>query len=73
MIKFVLTLGNVADNNAAVLTEILGGLQGQCFGDRVYLTKLFAQFYEQALQLGTKLQRRMKNTLMKLSDELKLR
>jgi hypothetical protein len=35
LINFVLTPGNVADNNGAVLTETLDGLQGQCFGDRV--------------------------------------
>jgi hypothetical protein len=73
LINFMLTPGNVADNNGAVLTETLDGLRGQCFGDRGYLTKLFAQFYEQGLQLVTKLRRRMKNTLMKLSDKLKLR
>lgn len=73
LVNFVLTPGNVADNNAGVLTEALEGLQGQCVGDRGYLTKLFAQFYAQGLQLITKLRRRMKNILMPLSDRLKLR
>jgi hypothetical protein len=57
LVNFVLTPGNVADNNAAVLEEVLGGLQGQCIGDRGYLTKLFAEFYQRGLQLITKLRR----------------
>ena len=73
LINFLLTPGNVADNNAGVLTELLTDLQGQCFGDRGYLTKLFSQFYEQGLQIVTKLRRKMKNTLMRLSDKLNLR
>lgn len=73
MVNFVLTSGNVADNNNLVLSELLTGLQGQCFGDRGYLTTLFAQFYEQGLQIVTKLRRKMKNSLMVLGDKLKLR
>jgi hypothetical protein len=38
LVNFVLTPGNVADNNAGVLAEALEGLQGQCLGDRGYLT-----------------------------------
>lgn len=73
LVNFVITPGNVADNNGALLTELLAGLKGQCFGDRGYLTKLFASFYEQGLQIVTKLRRRMKNVLMPLSDKLNLR
>ncbi len=73
LVNFVLTSGNVADNNGSVLTELLANLQGQCFADRGYLTTLFSQFYEQGLQIVTKLRRRMKNTLMVLGDKLKLR
>ena len=43
---------------------------GRRFG---YLTKLFATFYEQGLQIVTKLRRRMRNVLMPLSDKLNLR
>lgn len=73
LVNFVLTAGNVADNNGAVLEEALDGLQGQYLGDWGYLTKLFATFYERGLQLITKLRRKMKNVLMPLSDKLKLR
>jgi hypothetical protein len=73
LVNFVLTAGNVADNNPGVLHEALGGLTGQCFGDRGYLTRLFAEFYQQGLQLVTKLRKGMKNTLVRLSDSLNLR
>lgn len=73
LVHFVLTPGNVADNNAGLLTELLADLKGQCFGDRGYLTKLFATFYEQGLQIITKPRGRMKNVLMPLADRLNMR
>ena len=73
LVNFVLTPGNVADNNGTMLTELLADLKGQCFGDRGYLTKLFATFYAQGLQIVTELRRRMKNVLMPLGDKLNLR
>lgn len=73
LVNFVLTPGNVADNNAGLLTELLADLQGKCFGDRGYLTKLFAQFYQQGLQIVTKLRGKMKNALMPLGDKVGLR
>jgi len=72
MVNFLLTAGNVADNNAWVLNELVDNLQGQCFGDRAYLTKLFSDFYQRGLELITKISRKMKNTLMRLQDKLKL-
>ena len=73
LVNFVLTPGNVADNNGGLLTELLVDLKGPCFGDRGYLTKLFATFYEQGLQIVTKLRGRMKNVLIPLADKLNLR
>lgn len=73
LVNFVLTPGNVADNNASLLTTLLADLQGKCFGDRGYLTKLFAAFYRQGLHIITKLRRKMKNALMPLGDKLGLR
>ena len=43
---------------------------GRRFG---YLAKLFATFYEQGLQIVTKLRRRMKNVPMPSGDKLNLR
>lgn len=73
LINFMLTQANVADNNAHVLTHLLDNLKGQCFGDRGYLSSLFSQFYQNGLQIVTKLRRKMKNMLMPLGDKLKLR
>jgi hypothetical protein len=73
LVNFVITPGNVADNNGSLLIELLEGLKGQCFGDRGYLTGLFAEFYQAGLQIVTKVRRKMKNVLMPLADKLNLR
>lgn len=73
LVNFAITPGNVADNNGSLLTELLGGLKGQCFGDRGYLTGLFAEFYQAGLHIVTKVRRKMKNVLMPLADKLNLR
>lgn len=78
LVNFCITPGNVADNNGGLLTELLSGLKGQCFGDRGYLSKLFAEFYQQGLHIVTagrprKIRRKMKNVLMPLADKLNLR
>lgn len=72
-VNFVLTPGNVADNNSSLLRYLLTDLQGHCFGDRGYLTRLFAEFYQNGLHIVTKLRRGMRNVLMPLSDKLNLR
>lgn len=71
--NLVITPGNVADHSGGLLTELLAGLKGQCFGDRGYLSKLFAEFYQQGLHIVTKIRRKMKNVLMPLADKLNLR
>jgi len=73
LINFVFTPGNVADNNQGVLRYLFEGLKGKCFGDRGYMTALFEEFYQQGLQLITKLRANMKNKLLLLEDKLKLR
>ena len=73
LVNFVLTPANVADNNGPLLRRLLTDLQGQCFGDRGYLTRLFAEFYQNGLPIVTKLRGGMKNTLMPLWDKLNLR
>lgn len=73
LIDFLFTQGNVADNNHEVLRKLLGGLKGQCFGDKGYLTTLFEEFYQQGLQLVTKVRSKMKNRLIPLAQYLKLR
>lgn len=73
VINFLFTQGNVADNNHEVLRKLLNSLKGECFGDKGYLSSLFEEFYEQGLQLVTKVRNKMKNRLISLSQYLKLR
>lgn len=73
MINFLITPANVADNNRQVLETLLEGLQGECYGDKGYLSKLFEQFYHQGLQLITKIKSNMKNQLLPLSQKMRLK
>jgi hypothetical protein len=69
----LLTPGNLADNKEEVLKTLLADLQGQCYGHRGYLTKLFEFFYEKGLTLLTKIKRNMKNVLVKMDQKIKPR
>jgi len=73
IMNFLLTAGNVADNNEEVLKTLLVDLKGECYGDRGYLTKLFEYFYEKGLRLVTKIKSNMKNVLVKMNQKIKLR
>ena len=73
IIRFLLTPGNVADNNQKVLKYLLDDLQGRCFGDAGYLTKCFEHFFKQGLKLVCKVRSNMKNCLMDLQDKLLLK
>lgn len=64
IISFDLTAGNVADNNQDLLKKLLHDLEGCCVGDKGYLSKLFAFFYENGLHLLTKPRKNMKNKLV---------
>lgn len=61
---FDFTAGNVADNNQELLKKLLHGLHGCCVGDKGYLSKLFAFFYENKLHLLTKPRKNMKNRVV---------
>lgn len=73
IINFIITPGNITDNNDKALHTLLGGCQGKCYADKGYLTKLFEELYEQGLHLITKLRKNMKNKLLLLSDKIKLK
>ena len=73
IVNFLLTPANVADNNHAVLHTLLDGLTGECYGDKGYMSRLFDHFYQQGLQIVTKLKSRMKNQLMRLNHKLRLK
>lgn len=73
IMNFLITPANVADNNEQLLKQLLHGLQGECYGDRGYLTKLFEHFYLQGLHLITRIRGNMKSQLLKMDHQLKLR
>lgn len=60
IVSFELTPGNVADNNQELLKRLFDKLDGVCVGDKGYLSKLFAFFYENGLHLVTKPKKNMK-------------
>lgn len=64
IISFDLTPGNVADNNQGLLKKLFDKLEGCIVGDKGYLSKLFAFFYEHGLHLLTKPRKNMKNKLL---------
>jgi hypothetical protein len=70
IVNFMITTGNVQDNNPEVLTHLFDQLQGHCFGDKGYITKLFEQLYAKGLKVVTKIRSNMKNKLMDLTDRL---
>ena len=73
IMNFMVTPGNVADNNEEVLKTMLVNLKGECYADRGYLTKLFEYFYNQGLLIVTKIKSNMKNVLIKMDQKVKLR
>jgi len=58
--SFLLTPGNVADNNKGVLRYLLSPLKGTCVGDKGYFTSLFGWFYENGLELVKRPKKNMK-------------
>ncbi len=68
IINWTITPGNVADNNAALLQQLLQGLTGICIGDKGYYTSLFEWFYQQQLHLLVRPKRNMKKHLPSLID-----
>lgn len=72
LVRFLITPANVADNNPKVLSFLLSGLKGKCYGDKGYLTCLLEQLLEEGLHLVTKVRRNMKNMLLSLQDKVNL-
>jgi hypothetical protein len=53
--NFMLTPGNVADNNHDVLRYLLENMQGKVYGDKGYLSKLKAELLDKGVDLIAKL------------------
>jgi hypothetical protein len=71
IVTWMLTPGNVDDRKP--VPTLVHGLFGKIYGDRGYLScSLFAQLYDQGVQLITKIKTNMKNKLMDTFDKLVL-
>lgn len=67
-----LTPGNVDDRTP--VPDLVSGLTGKLFGDKGYISaKLFAELWDQGLQLVTSIRRNMKNRLQDVVDKILLR
>jgi hypothetical protein len=72
--SFMLTPGNVADNNAKLGAKLCRQLHGKLYGDRGYISKdLFEKLWQQGVHLITGIKKNMKNKLLPLWDKLMLR
>lgn len=73
IVRFQITPANVADNNKELLKKLFTNLKGKVVGDKGYLTKFFAEFYEQGVHIITKIRSNMKSKLMDMHDKLLLK
>jgi hypothetical protein len=72
--SFMLTPGNVADNNPKLGAKLCRSLSGKLYGDRGYISKdLFETLWRQGIQLITGIRKNTKNRLLPLWDKLMLR
>jgi hypothetical protein len=72
--SFLLTPGNVADNNPHLGSKLCQKLHGKLYGDRGYISAdLFLALWQQGVHLVTGIRRNMKNRLLPLWDKLMLR
>lgn len=73
IISFMLTPGNVADNNTSVVTKLARKCFGKLWGDRGYISKkLFDALFAKGIKLITKLKKKMKIQIMEIEDRLGL-
>jgi hypothetical protein len=74
IISFLLTPGNVPDNNQPLMHRLTRRLNGTLFADRGYIShELFLSLLRKGTRLITGIRRNMKNCLMPLWDKLMLR
>jgi Transposase DDE domain len=69
IVNWTITPGNVADNNPALLQQLLRGLTGICLADKGYYTRLFEWFYQHKLHLVLKPKKNMKKDFPCLIDQ----
>lgn len=72
VMNFTFTPGNIADAKPEILRHIFLKVKGVCYGDKGYLSKIFAELYQQGLKLVTKIRKNMKNKLMPIEEKYQL-
>lgn len=72
IMSFSLTAANVMDNAKGVLDQLFKYIRGKCFGDKGYISKYFDQYYQNGLQLITRIRKNMKNKPMDWCDKMML-
>lgn len=74
IISFLLTPGNVPDNNQIMMVRLTKRLSGKLYGDRGYVShELFLALLQKGIHLVTGIRRNMKSYLLPLWDKLMLR
>lgn len=74
IISFVLSSGNVSDQDIKICKNLTKHIWGKLFGDRGYISqKLFNELFANGVKLITRLRKNMKNKLMGLDEKLLLR
>jgi Transposase DDE domain len=72
--SFIVTPGNIPDNNIKTVTKLAKRMHGKLFGGRGYISKdLFATLRSQGTQLITGVKKNMKNKLLPLMDKIMFR
>lgn len=74
IVCFLITPGNVSDQNHEVVGFLTKNFTGKLFGDKGYMSaSLFKKLFKQGIQIITKIRRNMKNILMDFTDKILLR
>jgi len=75
VIDFLITPGNIADNDTKTIETLMQNIFGKVYGDKGYLLnkELYEKLYYGGVQIITKIRKNMKNILMDISDKLMLK
>lgn len=74
ILNFVITQGNVDDREPLKNERFISKLKGKLFGDKGYISSTLANaLFVDGIQLITGIRKKMKNSLMQLSDKILLR
>ncbi|MFP4096694.1 MAG: transposase [Cyclobacteriaceae bacterium] len=69
LVNFLLTAGNIADNNYNVLNYLLKGIGGKFYGDKGYLSKLKEALLEKGVDLVAKMRSSSKKDALVLEKD----